>query len=234
MELPGALIGFAILLGALALADEVLYRNRAETTRLELERGLVQSQLRSLRLQLQPHFLFNALNTIAAQVHVDAALADHLIGRLADLLRVSLRSTEGLVVPLHEELALLNAYADLMRARFGTRFCLEVQASTQTLDTPVPPLLLQPLVENAVRHGRLERDGIGHITVVAERTASHLVLTVHDDGPGIVAGRDPFTAGTGLSVTARRLALMFGDAAQITAANAAGGGFAVTMHVPSR
>lgn len=234
MEAPGALLGFATMLAALALADEILRRRHQETTRLELERALAESQLRSLRLQLQPHFLFNALNTISEQLHEDPAAADRLIGRLSELLRASLRSADGSAVPLRDELALLDAYADLMRARFGARLTITVDAPQELTDALVPPVLLQPLVENAVRHGGLERAGTARVTVTVRRDDAQLTLRVHDDGPGIADGRDPLTAGTGLSTTARRLALMHGEAARIEAANAAEGGFAVTITLPAR
>jgi len=234
MEAPGALLGFASMLALLALADEILRRRHQETTRLELERALAESQLRALRLQLQPHFLFNALNTISAQLHEDPAAADRLIGRLADLLRASLRSTDGSAVPLRDELTLLEAYADLMRARFGARLTIAVDAPGDVHDALVPPVLLQPLVENAVRHGGLERDGTARVTVTVRRHDARLTLRVHDDGPGIANGRDPLTAGTGLSTTAHRLALLHGEAARIEAANATEGGFAVTITLPSR
>lgn len=233
MEAPGALIGFASMIAVLALADANLRRRHQETTRLELERALAESQLRALRLQLQPHFLFNALNTISAQLHDDPAAADRLIGRLSDLLRASLRTTDGSAVPLRDELALLDAYAELMRARFGARLSITVDAPHELADALVPPVLLQPLVENAVRHGGLERDGTARVTVTARRSAAQLTLRVHDDGPGITNGRDPLTAGTGLSTTARRLALLHGDAAHLDAANAAEGGFAVTVTLPA-
>ena len=195
MEAPGALLGFATMLGALALADEIIYRRREETTRLELERGLAQSQLRSLRLQLQPHFLFNALNTISAQLHENPALADRLIGRLADLLRVSLRTTDELAAPLREELALLECYADLMRARFGARLHLSIHAPEQVLDVRVPPLLPQPLVENAVRHGVEPALDGGSIRIEAVARLGQAVLTVHN-----TVGEEPSVPGNGMAL----------------------------------
>jgi len=120
-----------------------------------------------------------------------------------------------------------------MHARFGARLHLSIHAPEQVLDVRVPPLLPQPLVENAVRHGRLEREGTGRITVTAHRSATHLELIVHDDGVGIELGRGLFGEGSGLSITARRLELMFGAAAQIRVGNVNAGGFAVTVHVPS-
>ncbi len=231
MELPVSLIGFATVLTMIALTDEVRARRARQTQELELERALAESQLRALRLQMQPHFLFNALNTISAQLHEDPLVADRLIGHLSDLLRASLRSTHGADVPLREELALLDDYAALMHARFGDRLCLEVESDRSLADILVPPVLLQPLVENAIRHGGLEQ-GQARIRVHIARDDGALTLQVHDDGPGVADGRDPLTTGTGLSTTVRRLALLHGSAARIQAGNDPSGGFLVRITLP--
>lgn len=232
MELPVSLIGFATVLTMIALTDEVRARRARQTRQLELERALAESQLRALRLQMQPHFLFNALNTISAQLHEDPLVADRLIGHLSDLLRASLRSTHGTEVLLREELALLDDYAALMHARFGERLCLVVESDSSLADVLVPPVLLQPLVENAIRHGGLDRNGLARIRVQITRNASTLTLQVHDDGPGLADGRDPLATGTGLSTTARRLELLHGSAASIQAGNDPRGGFLVRIALP--
>lgn len=232
MEAPNALIGFAMIVGALWLGDEIIERRQQATAQSELERALAQSQLRSLHLQLQPHFLFNALNTISAQIHIDPRGADRLIGRLSELLRVSFRTSDHATVPLREELALLEAYADIMRARFGARLELRIRTDAAADDVAVPPLLLQPLVENAVRHGGLERTDRASIDVTVLADVGRLTLTVRDDGPGVVDGRDPLTSGTGLRTTARRLELLYGCVSRIDARNGARGGFEVTISLP--
>lgn len=234
MEAPSGLMGFAMIVGALWLADEIAERRQQATAHAELERALAESQLRTLRLQLQPHFLFNALNTIASQLHEDPRGADRLIGRLSELLRMSLRATDAMLVPLREEHVLLEAYADLMRARFGARLDLRIEMDDASGEARVPPLLLQPLVENAVRHGGLERHGSARIVVTARTDDGRLTVLVLDDGPGAPAGQDPLTTGTGLSTTARRLALLFGDDATLAARNRADGGFEVVLTVPVR
>ncbi|MCC7055736.1 MAG: histidine kinase [Gemmatimonadaceae bacterium] len=234
MEAPSALVGFAMILGALWRAEEIVEQRQQAIAHVSLQRALAESQLRSLRLQLQPHFLFNALNTIAAQLHEDPRGADRLIGRLSELLRVSLRATDVMLVPLRDELALLSAYADLMRARFGARLDLQVDVEGTSGDEMLPPLLLQPLVENAVRHGGLERNGQARIAVTARHGDGRLVLRVHDDGPGVDDDRDLLTAGSGLSTTARRVELLFGAGATLLAHNADGGGFEVVITLPVR
>jgi hypothetical protein len=234
MEAPEAIVGFATLLAVLALVDEARSRRVHELAAANLEKALAQSQLHNLRLQLQPHFLFNALNTISARVHDDPALADAMLGKLADLLRASLRASEVHEVPLREELALLRAYTDLMQARFGSNLVIRIDADAHAESALVPPLVLQPLVENAVRHGRLNRDGSARIDISVRATPAELALGVHDDGPGVTNGVDPLAAGTGLAVTARRLALLHGDNARVTARNAASGGFEVRIVMPRR
>jgi len=232
MEVPGALIGFSMIVLALWFGDALAERRRQAVHQANLERALAESRLRALQLQLQPHFLFNALNTIASTLHEDPMHADRLVGRLADLLRVSYRRNDAALVPFRDELALLDAYADLMRARFGDALQIDVDRGAVSDDVLVPPLLLQPLVENAVRHGRLERDGQAHIRVQAHASPGRIDLRVFDDGPG-VAGSTP-TFGTGLSTTAQRLALLFGGEGTLMARNADGGGFEVLVQLPTR
>jgi signal transduction histidine kinase len=230
MELPGALIGFAIIVLALWFGDALAEQRLQSGRQANLERALAESRLHALQAQLQPHFLFNALNTIASRLHDDPMHADRLLGRLADLLRVSYRRQESALVPFRDELALLDAYADLMRARFGECLVFDVDCAGVPSDTPIPPLLLQPLVENAVRHGRLERAGRASIRVEAHAAAGRLTLRVHDDGPGVAHGTPAF--GTGLSTTAQRLALLFGREGSLVARNADGGGFEVVLQLP--
>jgi two-component system, LytTR family, sensor kinase len=232
MEIPGSLIGFSMIIVALWFADSVAERRQQAVREAILERALAESRLHALQLQLQPHFLFNALNTIASRVHDDPMQADRLIGRLGDLLRVSYRRNDVALVPFREELALLSAYVDLMRARFGDALRIEVDRGTVHDAVLVPPLLLQPLVENAVRHGRLERDGQAHIRVEAHAAHGRIVLRVVDDGPGVSGGTPRF--GTGLSTTAQRLALLFGREGTLAARNATGGGFEVLVLLPMR
>jgi two-component system LytT family sensor kinase len=234
MEAPGSLLGFTFLLALLALMEEVLGRRARAAEQAELERTLLATQLQNLRLQLQPHFLFNALNTISATLHTDAALADTLLGRLADLLRASLRANGSQQVRLGEELALLEAYVALMKARFGDRLEISVDVEPGTADLLVPPFLLQPLVENAVRHGGLEVAGRSRVRLQVRREdAGTITFLVEDDGPGVAANRDVLTAGTGLSTTARRLALLHGSAGRLLAGNGATGGFQVRVTLPA-
>ena len=224
----------AVLLAFLALADHLLAGRARERRAAALERTLLEAELRALRLQLQPHFLFNALNTISSTMYEDPAAADALLGRLSELLRTSLRTTHAHQVPLRDELALLDQYLGLMHARFGDRLAVHVDASRAAASCLVPSMLLQPLVENAVRHGGVASTGRGVVHVHISRSGDRLELRVHDDGPGLAPGRDALASGTGLAATARRLQLLYGAAHALRAGDAPGGGFEVLVRLPAR
>ncbi|MDF1505907.1 histidine kinase [Roseisolibacter sp. H3M3-2] len=162
------------LVGGLALADHLLAARERERRADALERSLLEAELRALRLQLQPHFLFNALNTISSTMYDDPAAADALLERLAELLRTSLRTTHAHQVPLRDELALLEQYLGLMRARFGDRLDVAVDAAPDALGVLVPSMLLQPLVENAVRHGGVAWRGRSAVRETARRDGGAL------------------------------------------------------------
>lgn len=230
-ELPNDVFYIAIGVAALELwrfwwgATE---RARAEG---ELRRSLAEAQLQSLRLQLQPHFLFNALNAISNRMYDEPARADAMLGRVADLLRASLRTQRADTVPLIEELAIAEAYVALQRERFGERLLVDWDVAADVRDARVPVFLLQPLLENAVRHGGVERTGRGRIVVQASRGGRGLRLRVWDDGPG--GGAVPSSGGLGLRATAERLRLLYGDDAQWRA-GPVGDGWEVSMWIPAR
>lgn len=242
MEAPNDAIAYAVVLVALALGEaRRAVRERARQT-AELERSLAQAELQNLRLRLQPHFLFNALNTIAARMYDDPAAADAMIGHLADLLRHSLRSAQRQEVPLTDELALLDGYLAITRERFGDRLAVAVHAEPDTLGASVPSLVLQPLVENAVRHGRASRTGEGRIDVRTMRRGDDLCLVVENDGcepeaapedpEPLTPARDSDSSGLGLAATADRLRLLYGAAGRCDAGPLPGGGFRVALTLP--
>ncbi|GJG86200.1 hypothetical protein tb265_13810 [Gemmatimonadetes bacterium T265] len=234
------------ILALVALAESVLAERARERRAAALERGLLRAELSNLRLQLQPHFLFNALNTISATMYEDVAAADAQLEQLAGLLRASLRTTHAHEVPARDELALLDQYLGLLRARFGDRLDATVRAGPEVAELLVPSMVLQPLVENAVRHGGVSRTGRGRVVVTLGHAAAPwgpaLAVRVYDDGPPpnaapagdhALAG-DATGGGTGLSTTARRLRLLYGDAHAMRAGPAAGGGFEVAFEIPAR
>ncbi|HYO13515.1 MAG TPA: histidine kinase [Thermoanaerobaculia bacterium] len=235
MELPLQAIGFVLMVAALHAWGALEAARARELRAAQLEGSLARAQIRNLRLQLQPHFLFNALNTISATMYEDPAAADEMIEQLAELLRASLRTAQSDEVPLGEELALLDRYLALMRARFGERLEVALELDPEAASALVPSLLLQPLVENAIRHGNAERVGRGAIAVRARREDGRLVLEVEDDGPGEAdTAPDRPAPGIGLAATAERLRLLYGDGQSFSAGNGPGGGFLVRASLPFR
>ena len=235
MELPNDAISYATILAViLGVRYYAALRDR-EVQAAELQRGLVEAQLRNLRLQLQPHFLFNALNTISSTMYEDPVAADTMIGQLSELLRHSLRTARTAEVSLEEELDVLAQYVGLMRARFGEGLQLRLDIDPAARSAAVPTFLLQPLVENAARHGNLARIGRGIVIVRASVSGGFLTLDVEDDGPGLAAGVDWRRAGgVGLGGTADRLRLLHGDAHRFEVGNLEDGGFRVRMVFPAR
>jgi two-component system LytT family sensor kinase len=228
MEFPNDVIFY--LINQVIVATFRYYR-----TMRDRELSLAQAELRNLRLQLQPHFLFNALNTISATMYDDPAAADAMIAELGELLRLSLKTVHTQEVPLRAELEALSHYTALMHARFGDNLSVAVDVDPAAADALVPSLILQPLVENAVRHGNVSLLGQGHINVRARREGDRLTIDVLDDGPG--GTWEPKGNGVGLRSTAERLKLLYGDAHRFSAGKSpvnGGFGFAVAIAIPFR
>jgi len=231
MEFPLQVIWFTGEVAGIHIWDALAAARRRELRAAQLEGSLARAELRNLRLQLQPHFLFNALNTISATMYDDPRAADEMLAQLAELLRASLRTAQTDEVPLHEELAVLDCYLAILRARFGDRLTVSIETDPGVTGALVPSMILQPLVENAVRHGNAERLGRGTVAIRARQEAGHLILEVEDDGDG--AGSTAPGTGLGLSGTAERLHLLYGDGQTFTAGNG-GGGFRVRATLPLR
>lgn len=200
----------------------------------DLERRLVESRLQSLRAQLQPHFLFNALNTISAFTESNPQMARRLMAQLGDLLRASLRHAAAPLVTLSEELTFLDDYLAIESARFEGRISVSVEIDDEVLAWRVPSFLLQPLVENAIRHGVAPRVGGGRVEVRGGRSSSDLRLIVRDDGAGLPS-RWTFNehAGVGLRNVASRLEHLYGRADLLTIRARPGGGVEVEVIVPA-
>lgn len=223
-----ATIGFAIDYHA-KLRDR-------ERTAARLEALLVESRLGALRMQLQPHFLFNTLNTVAMLVRQgDAQTSVRVLARLSELIRQVLDEHAPQEVPLADELEFVTRYLDIERVRFGDRLHVRVEADDDARATPVPHLLLQPLVENAIRHGIARRAGAARIDVSAYRDDGALRVTVRDDGAGLPEAWSHDTAcGIGLRNTRLRLHYLYGEAACLEVANAPDGGAYATVLLPVR
>ena len=224
---------YASIVAVITAIDERAARRRREIDTARLEADLAQAQLRALQMQLQPHFLFNTLHAIAMLTDTEPAAAESMAVKLAELLRATLRLRDVPEVALRTELELLRAYLEIEEVRFGDRLVVTFTVPEDLLDMPVPSFLLQPIVENAVRHGVAPRVETGHISIGAERDAGSLLLSVEDDGPGF--GVDAFAiAGVGLSATRDRLALRYGAAGSIQceARHAGARGARVAIRIP--
>lgn len=208
------------------LARSAREKDRRE---LRLEAQLADARLQTLRTQLQPHFLFNALNTVSVLMHEDVEAADRVLLQLSALLRRSLDSTEAHEVTLGEEIAFLERYLEIERARIGERFSYRIDVPDEVLQARVPNLILHPLVENALRHGLAARAGPGHLEVTAEREGNSLRLCVLDDGRGLPAES---TERVGLANTRTRLRLLYADRHRFEVRNSDGGGVIAEIELP--
>ena len=215
---------------ALRYQQEVRHRELASA---QLETRLIEAQLQALQRQLQPHFLFNTLNTISALMHRDVEAADAMIARLSDLLRMSLQQVGVQQVALKDELDFLSKYLEIEQTRFRDRLTVVFDIQPDTLDALVPNLLLQPLVENAIKHGINPRPTPGQITVRARRAGAMLELAVQDNGVGLSAARlTDFNRGVGLSNTRSRLDRLYGSLHRFEFRQPAEGGLLVLIAIP--
>jgi len=227
---PLAVITYAATVGA-GYAAEYTRRSR-ELARLQAE--LTQAQLSALRMQLNPHFLFNTLHTIAAFVREhDEHQAVELIERLGDVLRHVLRSSNELEAPLASEVSFLQKYLEIEQARFGDRLEVSFAIAGDASAALVPQLIVQPLVENALRHGLAPRAEPGKLTVSAQRHNGSLELRVRDDGLGLRDGWDA-EDGLGLPNVRARLSRMYGPAGRLALTSPPGGGVLATITLPFR
>lgn len=208
------------------------YRDR-ELQTAELEKRLVQAKLQALQMQLNPHFLFNTLHSISSLMHKDVEAADKMIVRLSDLLRAALENSDAQEVPLSSELKMLNLYLSIEQTRFGNRLTTTMDIAPDTLNAQVPNLILQPLVENAIRHGIEPRSKPGRIELRARRQDDVLAVEVSDNGVGLRNGKE-IEEGVGLSNTRARLREMYGPAHQFALVEPSEGGLRVELRIPFR
>ena len=200
-----------------------------------LKTQLVQAQLRALKMQLHPHFLFNTLHTITALVHEDPELAERTISRLSELLRLFLANSAIHEVPLSEELRTLDLYLEIERTRFEDRLGVHFDVPSDLREAMVPSLILQPLVENSIRHGIGRRSAPGWITVAAERYGETLVLRVTDNGAGLQeSGKRSGQTGMGLAITRDRLESLYADRQSLVLREVQTGGAEVRITLPFR
>lgn len=238
--LPQSTMVYLLIAGG-TIAVRAMQRSRArerEATEHALRASRLESQLADARLevlrgQLQPHFLFNTLNAVSALIDEDPAEARRMLTRLSELLRMALDAMQKPEIPLAREIDWLEHYVDLQRMRFEERLDVQIDVAPDTLGARIPPLLLQPLVENAIEHAIEPRPAGGRITVHAARENGHLRLVVADDGPGPgdASGKG---SGIGLRVTRDRLAALYGADASVDLRAGALGGAEAVIEVPFR
>lgn len=238
-DFHGSVIAYWIVLGA--QAGFRYYRRyqqrerdalRLELQASELKTQLARAQLRALKTQLQPHFLFNTLNAITVLVRQRRTdLAEDMLGGLSDLLRCVLEDVDAQEVPLSRELEYLRIYLAIQQVRFQDRLKTVIAADPDTLDAAVPQMALQPIVENAILHGIGARSSAGKLSITASRHHENLVIRVQDDGPGFPAATTD-ADGIGLANTRARLRQLYRNAAELITANAEKGGAVVTLVLP--
>lgn len=208
------------------------YRER-EIRASQLEAQLAHAQLDALKMQLHPHFLFNTLNTISVLMKEDVTLANHLLLRLSDLLRLALNNTDAHEVPLRQELEFLRSYLEIEQTRFQDRLTVRLDIDAEAFEAQVPNLILQPLVENAIRYAVAPRATKSTIEIRAIRLNGQIELQVRDDGPGIEGTQKAAgVAGIGLRNTRSRLAKLYGPAHSFDLLTADGGGLEVRITIP--
>jgi hypothetical protein len=226
--------GLTIYWTTLVVAHAVYYyrglrQREAQTARLTAE--LAQAQLQALKMQIHPHFLFNTLNSIAALLHKDVEAADRMIARLGDFLRLTLKSSDAPIVDFEQELGFLKCYLDIEHIRFQDRLTVDLDIDPNALTAMVPNLILQPIVENAVKHGVARQTYPGHIVIRARREGERLIMRVEDNGSGLKVNSNG--SGIGISNTRARLEQFYGRDFSFQVANSAERGVCVTLDIPA-
>ena len=225
--------GFVFYAGILAFNQAANYSRKYRDREFRLQ----QAQLQVLRMQLHPHFLFNTLNAVSALIHENPKAADRCIAQLSDLLRLSLASGQAEEVPLKEELDFLRKYAEIQRTLLQERLDVSFRVDPGVLDARIPSMVLQPLVENSIRHGIGPLARGGRVEVSARREGDLLRLAVRDDGAGLAAAGASGGGGgggVGLANTRARLARMYGKSQSLELREGPGGGAEVSLSIPFR
>lgn len=224
---------YSVYLPIVFIAVGINYYKRFRERELrasEMEAQLAKAHLQELKSQLQPHFLFNTLHSISALMHIDVHAADRMMSCLSDLLRLSLENTGVQVTTLKRELEFLNTYLAIEKIRFGERLKIVMDIPSTMLDAAAPHLILQPLVENAIRHGISRSTAPGEVLIVARRDGRHLCLQIRDNGPGL---NEPVsTRGVGLEATRKRLQTLYGDDQSMEIRNMPERGAEVRLRIP--
>jgi signal transduction histidine kinase len=231
-------IGIYLLITIITYAFSYYNRYRkGELRATQLEAQLSHAQLQALKMQLQPHFLFNTLHSISALLSRDTESARKMITRLGDFLRLTLENSGTQEVTLQQEIEFLKCYLEIERIRFQDRLTTYVDIDPLALDSKVPNLILQPIVENAIRHGIAPRSTPGQIRIQAKQENQLLRIEVRDNGPGLPVNRKDenlFTKGVGLANTQTRLERLYGPSYRFELVNDPMGGLVVTLEIPTK
>ncbi len=234
MEFSNDLLSYTVFVTVFYFFERLRIAQAQQLAAAELQTKLAQAQLENLRLQLQPHFLFNTLNTISSVMYEDVRAADAMITQLSDLLRLTLQASRAHEIPLAEELEITKLYLDLMQKRFENKLRVTYSVDPSLSSSLVPQLILQPLLENSLRHGMKPGNSAMDLFIEAHRENGSLILQVSDTGSGL-GEIDPsrvFGRGLGLSNIRDRLAHLYGERQQFSISNRPGGGAEVTLRVP--
>jgi two-component system LytT family sensor kinase len=213
------------------LRDEELKATELKAELAQAQLQATQAQLQALKMQLHPHFLFNTLNSISALLDEDVEKADEMLARLGDFLRLTLENSGAQMIALRDELEFLRHYLEIEQVRFQDRLSIEMHIEPEVLDAQVPNMILQPIIENAIRHGISQRIGNGYIKICATHKDNSLHLEVQDNGPGIVLS-EKAKSGVGLGNTIERLKQTYGGAHSFDIKTASAGGTIVTLTIP--
>jgi two-component system, LytTR family, sensor kinase len=234
--LVAELVMYCLLLSSIYVVD--FYRRfQAEQLRSsELKAALASSQLNALKMQIHPHFLFNTLNSISALMHEDVKAADKMVARLGDFLRMTLENSGDREVSLKQEMDFVNRYLEIESVRFQDRLVVKMNIDPETLAARVPNLILQPIVENAIKHGISRQTDVGSLIISSKRHGDRLQIRVEDSGPGLQPsnenGKGSNGVGIGLANTRARLAHLYEENYRFEIENAVPQGLIVTLEIP--
>ncbi len=234
MEFSNDLIGYTVIILVYYFFEKLRIAQAQQLAAAELQTKLAEAQLENLRLQLQPHFLFNTLNTISSVMYEDVHAADAMLTQLSELLRLTLRTANSHEIPLAQELEITRLYLQIMQKRFEENLRVTYSVDETLESSLVPQLILQPLVENSLRHGLADGGAGIDISIVARRENGSLILQVADTGKGFGAqgGEAAMNRGVGLSNIRGRLEQLYGSEQEFAIADLPAGGAEVTLRVP--
>lgn len=226
------LFGYGLAVVLIHIVIQVRLQRQQEIELLRQAHGAAEAQLQLLKLEMQPHFLFNALHAVSAQIHSNPTAANDTLVLVSDMLRHAVETTRLQEVPLSEELAILRLYAQIQQVRFGDRLRIAWDVDEATLDAAVPHMILQPILENALKHGLEAHSKAGKIVISSRTEGSNLLLAIRDDGPGVQTPSARRGAGLGLLNVRDRLAQLHGAGQSLQVTGAPGGGTLVTICIP--